>query len=156
MGNWFALYTKSNFEKKVVTTLMENNIEAFSPTFKTFKQYSDRKKKIEKVLLPNYVFVRIDPKNRQDVFSVKGVLRYVFWLGKPAEIRNSEIDQMRNHLNHFYDDFSLNQLSPNVNYKIKAGPLKGITGTVVDVKKNNIRLALNSLGVIITLRRNQA
>ena len=115
MGNWFALYTKSNFEKKVVTTLMENNIEAFSPTFKTFKQYSDRKKKIEKVLLPNYVFVRIDPKNRQDVFSVKGVLRYVFWLGKPAEIRNSEIDQMRNHLNHFYDDFSLNQLSPNVN-----------------------------------------
>ena len=156
MGNWFALYTKSNFEKKVVTTLLENNIEAFSPTFKTFKQYSDRKKKIEKVLLPNYVFVRIDPKNRQDVFSVKGVLRYVFWLGKPAEIRNSEIDQMRNHLNHFYDDFSLNQLRPNTNYEIKAGPLKGITGTVVGIKKNNIRLALNSLGVIITLKRNKA
>ena len=49
MDNWFALYTKPNFEKKVVESLLAKNIEAYCPTYKTIKQYSDRKKKIHKV-----------------------------------------------------------------------------------------------------------
>ena len=154
--NWFALYTKSNFEKKVVTSLLNKNIEAFCPTFKTYKQYSDRRKKIEKVLLPNYVFTRVNASNREKVFSVNGVLRYVFWLGKPAKIRPIEIDEMRNHLNQFYDDFSMEKIELNSDYKVKSGLFKGITGEVVSLGKNNIKLALNTLGVIITLTRYKA
>ena len=148
MENWFALYTRSNFERKVVSSLSNKDIEAYCPTFKTVKQYSDRKKKIEKVLLPNYVFVKVNSKNKESVLSVNGVLSYVYWLGKPAIIRSNEIDQMKNHLNHFYDHFSL-----NTNYKIRSGPLKGLSGTVVDVDKNKIRLKLYSLGVSVILRR---
>ena len=148
MENWFALYTRSNFERKVVSSLSNKDIEAYCPTFKTVKQYSDRKKKIEKVLLPNYVFVKVNSKNKESVLSVNGVLRYVYWLGKPAIIRSNEIDQMKNHLNHFYDHFSL-----NTNYKIRSGPLKGLSGTVVDISKNNIRLKLYSLGVLVILQR---
>lgn len=156
MDNWFALYTKSNFEKKVVTSLLNKNIEAFCPTFKTYKQYSDRRKKIEKVLLPNYVFTRVNASNREKVFTVNGVLRYVFWLGKPAKIRPIEIDEMRNHLNQFYDDFSMEKIELNSDYKVKSGLFKGITGEVVSLGKNNIKLALNTLGVIITLTRYKA
>ena len=156
MDNWFALYTKSNFEKKVVTSLLNKNIEAFCPTFKTYKQYSDRRKKIEKVLLPNYVFTRVNASNREKVFTVNGVLRYVFWLGKPAKIRPIEIDEMRNHLNQFYDDFSVEKIELNSDYKVKSGLFKGITGEVVSLGKNNIKLALNTLGVIITLTRYKA
>ena len=148
MENWFALYTRSNFERKVVNSLSIKDIEAYCPTFKTVKQYSDRKKKIEKVLLPNYVFVKVNSKNKESVLSVNGVLRYVYWLGKPAIIRSNEIDQMKNHLNHFYDHFLL-----NTNYKIRSGPLKGLSGTVVDISKNNIRLKLDSLGVLVILQR---
>ncbi len=153
MNNWFALYTKSNFERKVVKNLSANHIEAYCPTFKTIRQYSDRKKKIEKVLLPNYVFVRVNSTNRECVFSVDGVLRYVYWLGKPAEIRPIEIDQMKSYLNQFYEDFSLDNIKLNTNYKIRSGPMKGLTGTVVDVNKNKIRLKLESLGYLITLKR---
>ena len=156
MDNWFALYTKSNFEKKVVTSLLNKNIEAFCPTFKTYKQYSDRRKKIEKVLLPNYVFTRVNASNREKVFTVNGVLRYVYWLGKPAKIRPIEIDKMRNHLNQFYDDLSIEKIELNSDYKVKSGPFKGITGEVVSLDKNNIKLALNTLGVIITLTRYKA
>ena len=156
MDNWFALYTKSNFEKKVVTSLLNKNIEAFCPTFKTYKQYSDRRKKIEKVLLPNYVFTRVNASNREKVFTVNGVLRYVFWLGKPAKIRPIEIDEMRNHLNQFYYDFSMEKIELNSDYKVKSGLFKGITGEVVSLGKNNIKLALNTLGVIITLTRYKA
>ena len=154
--NWFALYTKSNFEKKVVTSLLNKNIEAFCPTFKTYKQYSDRRKKVEKVLLPNYVFTRVNSLNREKVFTVNGVLRYVYWLGKPAKIRPIEITEMRNHLNQFYDDFTMEKIELNSNYKIKSGPFKGITGEVVSLDKSNIKLALNTLGVLITLKKNKA
>ena len=153
MDNWFALYTKANFEKKVVESLLAKNIEAYCPTYKTIKQYSDSKKKIHKVLLPNYVFIKINSLERERVFNVDGVLRYVYWLGKPAEIRPFEINQMKNYLNQFYDDLSLDRIKPNTNYKINSGPFSGITGSVVDVDKKNIKLKLESLGVIITLKR---
>ena len=153
MNNWFALYTRSNFERKVVKNLSSKNIEAYCPTFKTIKQYSDRKKKVEKVLLPNYVFVKVNSTNRENVFSADGVLRYVYWMGKPAKIRSTEIDQMKNYLNQFYDDFSLENVKLNTNDKIRSGPMKGLTGTVVDISKNKIRLKLESLGYLITLKR---
>jgi len=44
------------------------------------KQWSDRKKKTETPLIPSYVFVNIEEKNRNDVFEVPGVVRYLFWL----------------------------------------------------------------------------
>lgn len=153
MENWFALYTKTNFEKKVVEGLLSKDIEAYCPVFKTYKQYSDRKKKVEKILIPNYVFVKPSCSDRKKVFSVNGVVRYLYWLGEPAKIRPSEIDQMKNYLNHFYDNFSLKQIKLNTDYKMIEGPFKGITGSVVDIKKNKIRLALKDLGVIITLKK---
>ena len=67
MNNWFVVYTRSNFERKQ-KNLSSKNIEAYCPTFKTIKQYSDRKKKVEKVLLPNYVFVKVNSTNRENVF----------------------------------------------------------------------------------------
>ena len=118
------------------------------PYFQNCEAIFWQKKKIEKVLLPNYVFVKVNSKNKESVLSVNGVLRYVYWLGKPAIIRSNEIDQMKNHLNHFYDHFLL-----NTNYKIRSGPLKGLSGTVVDISKNNIRLKLDSLGVLVILQR---
>ena len=60
---------------------------------------------------------------------------------------------MKNYLNHFYDNFSLKQIKLNTDYKMIEGPFKGITGSVVDIKKNKIRLALKDLGVIITLKK---
>ena len=111
------------------------------------------KKKVEKVLLPNYVFVKVNSTNRENVFSADGVLRYVYWMGKPAKIRSIEIDQMKSYLNQFYDDFSLENVKLNTNYKIRSGPMKGLTGTIVEIKKNKIRLKLESLGYLITLKR---
>jgi len=55
------------------------------------KQWSDRKKKTETPLIASYVFVNIEEKNRNDVFDIPGVVRYLFWLGKPAIVREVEI-----------------------------------------------------------------
>ena len=59
------------------------------------KQWSDRKKKVEIPLINSYVFVNIEDKNRNIVFEVSGVVRYLFWLGKPAVIQEQEIEALK-------------------------------------------------------------
>ena len=86
MKKWFVLYTKPHQELKVVQQLEEIGISSYCPTVKLIKQYSDRKKKIQKPLMSSYVMVLIEEHKRNDVFSVFGIVRYLFWLGKPAVI----------------------------------------------------------------------
>jgi transcription antitermination factor NusG len=117
-----------------------------------FKQYSDRKKKLLKPVLPSYVFVFIEEEKRNDVFSVFGIVRYMFWLGKPATVRESEIELMKQHLNGIYQSVSLTKFTRGQLYKISEGIFSGRIGKVIETQKNKIKLELQSLGIIVTLR----
>ena len=46
------------------------NIEVFCPTRFEIKQWSDRKKKIKRPLLPSILFVKTTEENRDSVFSI--------------------------------------------------------------------------------------
>ena len=152
MKKWFILYTRPNQEIKVAEQLKEINIYCFCPTVTIFKQYSDRKKKLLKPVLPSYVFVFIEEEKRNDVFSVFGIVRYMFWLGKPATVRESEIELMKQHLNGIYQSVSLTKFTRGQLYKISKGVFSGKIGKVVETQKNKIKLELQSLGMIVTLR----
>ena len=152
MKKWFILYTRPNQEIKVAEQLKEINISCFCPTVTIFKQYSDRKKKVIKPLLPSYVFVFIEEENRNDVFSIFGIVRYMFWLGKPATVRESEIELMREYLNGIYQSISLTKITRGQLYKISEGVFSGRIGKVIETQKNKIKLELQSLGIIVTLR----
>tara|TARA_B100001175_G_scaffold294758_1_gene282278 strand:- start:71 stop:541 length:471 start_codon:yes stop_codon:yes gene_type:complete len=152
MKKWFILYTKPNQEIKVAEQLKKINISCFCPTVTIFKKYSDRKKKVVKPLLRSYVFVFIEEGRRNDVFSVFGIVRYMFWLGKPATVRESEIELMKQYLNGIYQSVSLTKLTRGQLYKISEGVFSGRIGKVVETQKNKIKLELQSLGMIVTLR----
>ena len=152
MKKWFVLYTKPNQEIKVVEQLNEMGITCYCPTAKIIKQYSDRKKKILKPLMPSYVLVFIEEHDRNNVFLVFGVVRYLFWLGKPAIIRESEIDLMKQHLNGVYTSVSLRKFTKGQVCKISEGVLAGRSGEVIEAQKNKIRIELESLGMIVTLK----
>jgi transcription antitermination factor NusG len=156
MKKWFVVYTKPRHELKVAEQFSAMGITNYCPTVKLIKQYSDRKKKIIKPLLPSYVMVNIEEKKRNDVFSLSGVLRYLFFLGKPAQIKDKEIALMRNHLNGVYDQFSLNTLKNGQAYKIPYGPFAGSSGKVIETSKSKVKLELQSLGMTITLKREAA
>lgn len=152
MKKWFVLYTKPNQEIKVVGGLTKIGIKCYCPTIKFMKQYSDRKKKILKPLMPSYVLVFIDDKNRSDVFSISGVVRYLFWLGKPAIIRENEVELMKKYLKGVYESVSLRNFTKGQLYKISEGILSGKTGKVIETQKNKIKLELQSLGMVVTLK----
>ena len=153
---WFVLYTKPNFEIKVANAINSMGIEAYCPVFHQIKQYSDRKKKIIKPLIPSYIFLKIPKENRNIVFTIPGVVRYLFWLGKPAQVKEKEIEMLKGNLTDNYDEVLISKLKKGNKYTIPSGPLKGRTGTVLDVLKNKLRLELPSMGLFVTLTRSAA
>ena len=150
---WFVIYTKSNFEIKVAERINAIGLNAYCPVYTEIKQYSDRKKKVIKPLLKSYVLVQLHDIDRTKVFSISGVLRYVFWLGKPAEVRVEEVEIMKRSLSGSYDEVSVSKLVKGKEYTIPAGPFKGQSGRVLDILKNKLRLELPSLGVFVTLSK---
>ena len=152
MKKWFVIYTKANQEIKVTEQLNEIGISCYCPTITIIKQYSDRKKKILKPLIPSYVFVFTEERRRNDVFSVFGVVRYMFWLGKPAVVREKEIELMKEYLNGEFQSVSLTNFTKGQLHKISEGIFKGKIGRVIEIQKNKIKLQLESLGMIVILR----
>src|SRR5271170_1144069 len=99
--NWFVLYTKPRWEKKVYTLLTGNNIEAYCPLNRVRRKWSDRVKWVEEPLFKSYVFVRIAAEEQIRVRMIAGVVNFVYWLGKPAVVKNKEIEVIRKFLNDY-------------------------------------------------------
>src|SRR6185369_1134152 len=98
---WFAVYTKPRWEKKVSVFFTERGIESYCPLNKVHKQWSDRVKLVEEPLFKSYVFVHIPKNGQAAVRLVNGVLNFVYWLGKPAVIKQVEIDRIKRFLNEY-------------------------------------------------------
>lgn len=150
---WYALYTNPRQEKKVAARLQQIGIEVYCPLIIQVRQWSDRKKKVEVPLLPSYVFVKLEPKDRDRVFQVSGVVRYLYWLGQPALIQDEEILLMQNWLQGTITSFEVTSIQLGDYYEIPSGPFVGKKGIVVKISNNQITLVLEQLGIIISLHK---
>jgi len=148
---WYALYTESRQEKKVATRLAQIGLEVYCPMIIQERQWSDRKKKVEVPLLPSYVFVNLEAHNRELVFQVPGIVRYLYWLGNPAIVKDSEIEVLQKWLQDKVVSFEVTGIQPGSDYEIPSGPFIGQKGKVEKVYKNKIVLMLKELGVKIIL-----
>lgn len=74
--NWYVIYTKPKWEKKVAEQLADAGIECYCPLITQVRQWSDRKKKVVVPLFNSYVFVRLEDCDRNLVFQSPGAVRY--------------------------------------------------------------------------------
>ena len=151
--NWYALYTKPRNEKKVEEQLLKMGVEAFCPKVSVVKQWSDRKKRVSQPLIPSYVFIKIKEQERDLVFSVSGVVRYLFFLGKPAIIKQSEINAMKVTINHDFKEVGVMDSENGQKFTIEEGTFKGQEATFLEQKGNKIILRLESLGIKLILEK---
>ena len=100
--------------------------------------------------------VNLEENQREKVFSCNGIIRYLFFLGKPAVVAAFEIHLMQDHLNGIYVDFNLATLRIGDIHTITDGPFSGISGEVVQTDKTKVKLELTSLGMSIILKKNAA
>ena len=150
---WFVIYTKSRNEKKVAELLQKNGVEVFCPLVKLKKNWSDRTKIVETPLFNSYVFVNLSEKDRNVVFNVPGVIRYLFWLKKPAIARDSEIENLKNILHETMDSFTIENYQIGDTIKISEGVFKGVDGVIEKQSKNKLHVILENVGIKITLQR---
>ena len=150
--NWYVIHTKPRGEKKAEEQLLSLGINAYCPTRSEIKIWSDRKKKIYKPVLPAMVLVNIDDKDINRVFESHLVLRYMFWMGKRAIVRQSEIDILKKYLDGSYDLISNSSSSVKVGDDFSLSSFNNEKGIVNRISKNNIWIYLKSIGCTVKLK----
>jgi len=146
--NWYVVYSRPRWEKKVASVLEAKGIECYCPLNKVQKQWSDRKKTILEPLFKGYVFVRLTETLKWDVKKVDGVINFVYWLGKPARVKDAEIDTIRKFLQEF-DDVQVQdaQLQQHDEVQVKQGILMDYRGIILELSGNRAKVKIRSMGV---------
>ena len=149
---WFVLYTKSRNEKLVAEQLRKREIEVYCPLLKTSRRWSDRTKVVEEPLFKSYCFVRLEEHERARVFGVQGVVRYLFWLKKPAIVREEEIEAIKKMLNEVpHQCIKVTPFQVGDVLKIDSGSFAEQSGVVLRQQGNLVTLKLESLQMILTV-----
>jgi transcription antitermination factor NusG len=148
--NWYVVYTRPCWEKKVVDILSRKNITNYCPLKKIVRQRSDSKKPILEPLFTSYVFVRTSENQLEALKQINGINSFLYWLTKPAIIKDLEIKTIR----HFLDEHSnvkLERVLVNANdiARLINGSLMNLEGNVVAINKT-IKVILPSLGYMMT------
>ena len=143
---WYAVYTKPRWEKKVAERLMEKGIDHYCPLNKVVRQWSDRKKTILEPVFKGYVFVKTAEEKKWDLRKIPGILNFVYWLGKPAHIREEEIITIKKFLNEFSNVVvEKKSLVVNTPVRITQGVLMNYEGMVIEVFGNRAVVKIDSL-----------
>lgn len=144
---WLALYTKPRWEKKVYKTLSEKGFEVYCPLNRVSKKWSDRVKMVEEPLFKSYVFINIEDEHHSLVRMNDGVVNFVYWLGKPAVIKEEDIITIKRFLNE-YEDVVAEPASITTSQQIEvtSGALMNTKGTVLSLKGKKVEVLLDFLG----------
>lgn len=141
-GEWYAAYTCSRHEKRVAQQLQERGIEHFLPLYRSVRRWKDRKKELELVLFPGYVFVRLELANRLRVLQLPGVVRFVGFNGQPAALRRDDIEALKSGLSQNVVAEHHPFLSVGHRVKVIYGPLSGAQGILIR-RRNSSRLVIS-------------
>ena len=150
--NWYVLQTKPRNEKKVEEQLLSIGINAYCPKKTEIKFWSDRKKKVEVPLLPSMVLVKLNNNDINRVFESPAVIRYMFWMGKRAKVRQLEIDILKKYLDGIYNLRNSSSSSVKVGDNLKLPSFNNEKGIVNRISKNNIWIYLKSIGYSVKLK----
>lgn len=147
---WLAVYTRPRWEKKVNQLLIEKGMESYCPLNKVRRKWSDRVKVVEEPLFKSYVFLKVNDEGRTAVRMTPGVINFVYWDGKPAVIKEKEINAIKRFLNE-YENVEVMPMDLEVQQRVKitTGPLMDHEGAVLAIRHKTAKVAIDSLGYIL-------
>ena len=147
---WLAIYSRPRWEKKVTQLLAEKGLESYCPLNKVRRKWSDRVKIVEEPLFKSYVFVKVNEDDRTAVRMTPGVINFVYWNGKPAVVKEKEINAIKRFLNE-YENVEVRPMNLELNQRVKitAGPLMDQEGKVVGLHRKVVKVAIDSLGYLL-------
>lgn len=133
---WFALRVRSNQERVAALHLRGRGFEEFAPTYKTERQWSDRKKQVDAFLFPGYVFCRLNPEHRLPVLTIPGAVSLVSFGKGPMPIPECEVEAVRKMVTSGLLVAPWPFLSAGQRVLVERGPLTGVEGVIQQIKKS--------------------
>ena len=108
----------------------------------------DRKKVLEEPLFPNFIFIQCRDQDRNQVFQHASAVRYLYWLGRPAEVRTEEIQSIRHWMG------EVNRQANNIecihvgsNVCLDADPIMGFKGKIIEYRSAQVTVLLEQLRI---------
>jgi len=152
---WYAIYTNPRAEKQVYARLAEAGVETFLPLQKTYRQWTDRKKLVEKPLLSSYVFVKVVPKQFPSVYKTIGVVKFISFEGHPVAIPQNQIDNLKLLIDSDAEiEVTSEVLAKGNKVKVMSGSLIGLTGELVSFggrKRVVVRIDKLEQNIVVTI-----
>jgi transcription antitermination factor NusG len=129
---------------------LQKGIEVYCPLNKVRRKWSDRIKTIEEPLFKSYVFVKISDDERTNVRMTNGVVNFVYWNGKPAIIKEKEIQIIKRFLDEYENvEVVKMELAAGDRVQVMAGPMMDKEGKVLEVKNKMAKVCIDSLGYML-------
>ena len=149
--HWRALYTRPRWEKKVNLLLRDKGVESYCPLNKVRRKWSDRMKTVEEPLFKSYVFVRIGKSEMSTIRMTNGVVNFVYWLGKPAVIKDREIETIQKFLGEYkHVEARPINIQPHSKVRIQNGAFMDKEGVVKRLLSNKVEVIIESIGFRLT------
>lgn len=148
---WLVAYVQSCLEKKTAQRLAAMGIECYLPVQSEIRQWSDRRKRVDCLVIPMMIFVHVTPQERPLPLSLQAVSRYMVLRGEstPAVIPDEQMDRFRFMLDYSPEAVEMCSapLAPGDVVKVIKGPLAGLEGELITVNgKSKVAVRLDMLG----------
>lgn len=151
--NWFVLYTRPRFEKKIESQLCGETIECFLPLREEVHQWADRKKRVQVPLFASYIFVRVNERERLRALQCDGAMKYVGFGGKISTVRDETIESLRL-ADTRRDDVRVEEryIEAGTAVAVVRGPLKGVSGILLEHRgRTRVAIQIEAIRQLVSI-----
>lgn len=150
---WLVAYVQSCLEKKTAQRLSAMGIEYFLPVQSEIRQWSDRRKRIDRLVIPMMIFVHVTPQEQYLPLTLQAISRYMVLRGEstPTIIPEEQMERFRFMLDYSPETVEICNTPLAIGDKIKVikGPLSGLEGELITMnEKSKIVVRINMLGCV--------
>ena len=148
---WYVAYVRLFHERKTAEKLAAMGIESFVPVREEIHQWSQRKKKVMRVLIPQMIFIHATPKERLEALTLASISHYMVLRGEhtPAVIPDRQMQQFMFMVDYSEESIEMynSPLQPGQSIKVIKGPLAGMEGELIEIEgKSKVIVRLDLLG----------
>ena len=153
---WIAVLVQVNCEKRTATRLSKEGYETYIPTQQEVHQWSDRKKKVDRLIMPMVVFVRATEHEEEWLRNQSFIHKLLALPGSDEDkkkfatpIPDNQIERLKFLLKNAETEVSIvSNFKVDDSVRITFGPLKGLEGVVSDAdeKSSIVGIQIDGLG----------
>ena len=153
---WIAVLVQVNCEKKTATRLGKVGYETYIPTQQEVHQWSDRKKRVDRLIMPMVVFVRATVREEEWLRDQSYIHKLLALPGSDEDkkkfatpIPDNQIERLKFLLEKAETEVTfVSNFKVGDSIRVISGPLQGLEGVVseADKKSSIVGIQIDGLG----------